>query len=1075
MALLDESDWDSQYNLIFSLWFERAECEFLSSNFDTAGQLIGELLQRGASKVDQADAYRLKVQLHEVKGEYAQAVASALTCLRLFGIDIPAHPTWEQVQAEYETVWRNLNGRPIESLLDLPLMTDPELQAAMRLLSILLNAAYYTNFQLFCFYLCRLVNISMQHGTSGASTHAYGWFGNILGAVFHRYREGYRLGRLACDLVEKHGFIAYQARVHLTMNTVAIWTQPIASALDSNRAAFRTATETGDLTYACYSMMHTIADLLVRNDPLDAVWRESERGLDFVRKARYRDIADTIVSQQRFIAAMQGRTATFSTFSDAQFDEAAFEAQLMGDRMTTMVCYYWILKLKARFLSGDYAEALAAADKAKALLWAAAGQIYLLDYFYYSALTVAALFEKGSADDQIGWRALLTAHREQLCEWAENYPPTFADKHALVSAEIARLEGRDPDAMRLYEQAIQSARENGFVQNEGLAHEVAARFYAAHGVETIGHAYLRNARNCYDRWGALGKVRQLDQRYPRLREESARSPPIATIGAPVEQLDVGTVVKASQAVSGEIELGKLIETLMRIAVEHAGAERGLLILFRSDEPRIEAEATTGRGKVEVAQRQAAVTQSELPESVLHYVIRTRESVILDDAAASTLFSADAYVQQRRPRSVLCLPLVKQAKLVGALYLENNLTPRAFTSGRIAVLELLASQAAISLEIAALYYDLRRSEAFLAEGQRMSHTGSWAWNISTGKLVWSEEHCRIFGFDPKKVEPTFQLFSKRLHAEDRSIVQQTLDEAIRERSGFSLEFRIVLPDGSSKYLHGVGRPVLKAAGDIDEYIGTTMDITERKRGEEALRNTQADLASAARLTTMGELAASIAHEINQPLGAMVANSDACLRWLANDRPNLDEARGAAESIIRDGHRAGDIIRSIRALARKSGPEMTQLDINDAIREVLILMRSELQDRHVSLETQLSGGLYPILGDRVQLQQVIVNLIMNGIEAMSAVMRQPRVLGVRSQIDGPDHVLIAVEDSGPGLAPEAMDRLFDPFFTTKPGGMGMGLSICRSIVDAHGGRLWASPQSPPGAVFQFTVPTAAKKVS
>jgi transposase len=186
-------------------------------------------------------------------------------------------------------------------------------------------------------------------------------------------------------------------------------------------------------------------------------------------------------------------------------------------------------------------------------------------------------------------------------------------------------------------------------------------------------------------------------------------------------------------------------------------------------------------------------------------------------------------------------------------------------------------------------------------------------------------------------------------------------------------------------------------------------------------------------------------------------------------------GKKRSIIRDGHRAGDIIRSIRALARKSGPEMTQLDINDAIREVLILMRSELQDRHVSLETQLSGGLYPILGDRVQLQQVIVNLIMNGIEAMSAVMRQPRVLGVRSQIDGPDHVLIAVEDSGPGLAPEAMDRLFDPFFTTKPGGMGMGLSICRSIVDAHGGRLWASPQSPPGAVFQFTVPTAAKKVS
>jgi C4-dicarboxylate-specific signal transduction histidine kinase len=227
--------------------------------------------------------------------------------------------------------------------------------------------------------------------------------------------------------------------------------------------------------------------------------------------------------------------------------------------------------------------------------------------------------------------------------------------------------------------------------------------------------------------------------------------------------------------------------------------------------------------------------------------------------------------------------------------------------------------------------------------------------------------------------------------------------------------------------------------------------------------------------MGELAASIAHEINQPLAAMVTNSDACLRWLAKDRPDLDEVRQATELIIEDGHRAGNIIRSVRALAGKSGPEIIRLDINGAIEEVLVLMRSELHRHEVSLETALSGGLEPIMGDRVQLQQVILNLIMNGIEAMSTVMGQPRVLRVRSQVDGPGDLRIAVEDSGPGLAPETMGRLFDPFFTTKPSGMGMGLSICRSIIHAHGGRLWASPQSPRGAIFQFTVPTAAKWVA
>ena len=378
-----------------------------------------------------------------MKGEYPQAVDSALACLRLFGIDIPAHPTWEQVQAEYETVWRNLDGRPIESLIDLPLMTDPELQAAMQVLSALLLPAYFTDFHLFCLLLCRMVNVSLQHGTSGASARGCGWLRTILGPVFHRYREGYRFAKLACDLVEKHGFIAYQAKVYYSMGVVALWTQPITTAIDFKRAAFRTATETGDLTYACYSMDQSVTSLLLRNDPLDEVWRESEMGLDFVRKARFRDVADLIMSQQRFIATMQGRTATFSTFNDAQFDEAAFEAQLTGDRMRAMVCFYWILKLKARFLSGDYAEALAAADKAKELLWACGGHIELLDYFYYTALTVAALYENASADEQAGWRDLLTAHQEQLREWAENYPPTFADKHALVLAEIARLEGRD--------------------------------------------------------------------------------------------------------------------------------------------------------------------------------------------------------------------------------------------------------------------------------------------------------------------------------------------------------------------------------------------------------------------------------------------------------------------------------------------------------------------------------------------------------------------------------------------------------------------------------------------------------
>ncbi len=488
IALLDERDWGSQYELMFHLRLELAECEFLTGNIEEAEQLIVELLQRATSKVDQASVYTLDVSLRTAKSENRQAVDSALSCLRLFGIDIPAHPTQAQVQAEYDTVWQTLNGRPIESLIDLPMMTDPELPAAMHVLSVLLSPAYFTDFHLWCLLACRMGKVSMEHGTSGASTHCAD-LGAILGPVFHRYSEGYRFAELACDLVEKHGFVAYRAKVYHVMGVVAVWTQPIATSINFLRTAFRTATETGDLTVACYCMDKSVTDFLMRNDPLDAVWRESEIGVTFVRKARFHDAAAVIESQQRFIATMQGRTSAFSTFSDAQFDEAAFEAQMTVDGTATAVCLYWILKLQARFLSGDYAEALASADKAKALLWAVPVHFQRLDYFYYTALTVAALYENASADDKQAWRDLLAAHREQLREWAEHYPPTFADKHALVSAEIARIEGRELDAERLYEQAIRSAHDHGFVQNEGLAHEVAARFHAARGLEKFAHLY----------------------------------------------------------------------------------------------------------------------------------------------------------------------------------------------------------------------------------------------------------------------------------------------------------------------------------------------------------------------------------------------------------------------------------------------------------------------------------------------------------------------------------------------------------------------------------------------------------
>ena len=834
MALLDEGDWSSHYELTFGLWLERAECELLTGDFDTAGQLIGGLMQHAASKVDEAAAGHLQVKFHVMRSEIQPAVDAALTCLRRLGIEIPAHPSDDQVQAEYEMLGQALDARSIESLIDLPLMTNPELAAAAQILSVLVAPAYFTDQRLFCLLPSRMMKISLEHGISRDSGYVLANLGVVLGwDRLRRHGDGYRFVKLACDLVEKHGFVADRAKVYLASGMVAAWTRPITTAIDFTQTGFRAAVDTGDLTYACLCAYGTIPLLLVRNDPLDVVWRESETGLDFVQKARYRDAADGIVSNQRFIATMQGQTATFSTFSDAQFDESAFEAQIAGSLNLVTICWYWILKLKARFMSGDYAEALAATGKAKELLGASDGLIQQLDYFYYAALTVSALYETASADDRHAWRELLREHQEQLRGWAETNPPTFADKHALVSAEIARLEKRDLDAQRLYEQAIHLARERRFVQNEGLAHELAAQYSLAHGLETAGYAHLRNARNCYDRWGAHGKVRQLDQRYPRLREERTLVAS-ATLGPPVGQLDVETVVKASQAISSEMVLPELIEKLLRIAVENAGAERGLLILFRDGEPRIEAEITTGQGGVEVALRQTAIAPFDLAQSALHYVIRTQEGVLLDDASADNVYSKDEYVRQKRSKSILCLPIVKQTKLVGALYLENHLTPGAFTPDRVAVLQLLASQAAISLENAALYTDMQLQVGIL---QRLPVS---AWTLTPDgtpdfvNQVWLEFSGQALDF----VRSTPEAWMTAVHPEDRDAASKAYWEGVRSGQGFAFETRSLRAKDGTYRWHLQQAVVLRdAEGKVLKFVGTTTDVDDQKRAEEKIRQSE----------------------------------------------------------------------------------------------------------------------------------------------------------------------------------------------------------------------------------------------
>ena len=1086
MALFDEEDWGSRYELLFNLWLERTECEFLRGDFDTAERLIAMLLRKAMSKVDQAAVYRMKVGLHVRQGENLQAVESGLACLHRLGIDMSMHPTWEQAQAEYEQVWQTLGERSIEDIVDLPLMADPEIRAAMEIMLAISVPTHQIDTRLYFLRTCRMVNLSLRYGAASASGYACVSFGMIIGQSFHRYAEGYRFGKLGCDLFEKHGFAAYKAKTYHAMGLNVLWTRPIATMVDYMRIALREGVETIDIPTCCQSWLHIIGAMLMQGTPLEAALRESEKGLDFVRKAKYQDNVDIILCQQRFIVNMQGQTAHFSTFSDAApgqdaFDETTFEAQLSVDRSASAIYQYWLLKMQARFLSGDHAAAFAAAQKVQAMLPALTGQVLLLlNYHYYTALILAALYGSASPEEQSAWRERLTAHCEQLREWADIYPPTFRDKHALVAAEIARLEGRDADAMRLYEDAIELARENGFVQCEGIACEAAAGFYLARRFATSARAHLAEARSCFACWGADGKVRQLDARYPQLRAQ-----PSSTVAAGAAQLDALAIAKASQAISGRIVLDELIDTLMRIVLENAGAQSGALLLARGENMVLAADADAVQQAVQVRLLLGQAGPEEaLPWAILNYVRRSQTQVLLADAAEPHPFSTDPYLIRRRPKSVLCIPILRQTTLIGLLYLEHTLITHAFTPERVTVLELLASQAAISLENALLYTDLqqenserKRVEAVLREREarirrlvESNIIGIQFWDIHGGISDANDAFLRMVGYSREDLQSGALQWTK--------LVPPTLTPAdLRARE----ELRLTGAVSSSyerEYIRkdGTRIPVLIGAafleGSQENGVAFVLDLSERKQAE---AEREARQAAEAANRAKSEFLANMSHELRTPLNAILGYAQILLA-----RTPDEKQIGALNVIRQSGDHLLTLINDILDLAKiEAGKlELHRITIPFAafLHEIVEMVSIRAEQKGLDFICDISSDLpQGIEADEQRLRQVLLNLLSNAVKFTD---HGQVVLRVRHF--PPSRLRFEVQDTGIGINQEQLETIFQPFeqvgeMRRRRGGTGLGLAISRQFVHLMGGEIRVDSRIGQGSTFWFELDVPATQAN
>jgi transcriptional regulator with GAF, ATPase, and Fis domain len=831
-GLLTDEIWNHHYDLVFSMEHLLAECELLTADMAAAENRLSMLAERAKTAHDIALVTRSRLTLYTALDHSDRAVEVFIEYLRGRGVDWSPHPTGEEVSREYDRLWSLVGTRQIEELVDLPLITNPDLLDVLDVFTEIVTPALHTDDKFLDLVICRMVNLSLEHGNSDGSCFAYGWLGRIAGPHFGNYQAGFRFGKLGCDLVEQRGLHRYQARAYLCFGLVTHWGRHVKTGQEPLQRTFDAAHRVGDVTFAACSRSNLTSNLLATGDPLAEVQSEAEAALDFANSVPYGTVINVLTAQLGLVRTLRGFTTKFGSFNDGHFDELQFERHLSNNpTLALQACWYWIRKLQARLFAEDYSSAIQASVNAKHLLWTSPSYFEVAEYHFYSALARAGAFDSATEDSrQLHFEALSDHHR-QLEIWTQNCPENFENRAALVGAEIARIEGRWLDAEQLYEKAIRSAHGNAFVHNEALAYEIAARFYGARGFDKIADAYLREARHCYARWGADGKVKQLDQIYLHTKEERTAPGHASTIVAPVELLDLSTVIGVSQVVTGEIVLEKLIDKLMRAAVEHAGAERALLILSRRDELQIEAEAITSEDDV-IVHLGDTLFAAALPESVVRYAFRTQENIILDDASSPNPFSADPYIVQRRARSILCLPLINQAKLTGVLYLENNLTPYVFTPARIAVLKLLASQAAISLENAHLYTDLDQAQAYLSEAQRLSQTGSLGWIPSSDENIWSSETYRIYDYDPA-IKPTREMVLQRVHPDDRPLVLQNIDRASRTGQDWNLDHRLLMPDGSVKHLHVVAHAVKNDSRGEVRFVGAVMDVTAAKQSQEAL--------------------------------------------------------------------------------------------------------------------------------------------------------------------------------------------------------------------------------------------------